>query len=321
MMSAGSARTLLFATLAAVAAASTAWSAVAQPAAGVRAAAPRSVAALGRLEPFGGILRLAAPSTPDAVSGAIVARLLVDRGMDVKAGQLLAVVDTAAIAEARLAETQADLETARRDATAAASVGDEACVLADVAARQAARKRELLRRSAVSAEENETSQGNAEAGAASCKARTSAARVSQARVATVQARLALRRAELERSYIRAPFAGRILDVLARPGESVARSGVLELGRVQQMLAIAEVYEADARFVKLGQRATIHSAALPRNLGGSVTRIRPKVQKLNEIGDDPAARKDAKIIEVEIRLDDSAAAANLTNLQVEIKIGR
>jgi len=44
-----------------------------------------------------------------------------------------------------------------------------------------------------------------------------------------------------------------------------------------------------------------------------------LQKLDQIGDDPAARKDARIVEVEIRLDDSKAAADLTNLQVEIEI--
>ncbi len=42
--------------------------------------------------------------------------------------------------------------------------------------------------------------------------------------------------------------------------------------------------------------------------------------MDVIGTDPAARKDARIIEVEIRLDESEAAAALTNLQVEIVIG-
>ena len=53
----------------------------------------------------------------------------------------------------------------------------------------------------------------------------------------------------------------------------------------------------------------------------MTRIRPKVQKLDQIGDDPVARKDARIVEVEIKLDDSRAAANFTNLQVEVEFGR
>ena len=39
----------------------------------------------------------------------------------------------------------------------------------------------------------------------------------------------------------------------------------------------------------------------------------------EIGTDPAARKDARIIEVEIELENSAPAAGLTNLQVDVVI--
>ena len=121
--------------------------------------------------------------------------------------------------------------------------------------------------------------------------------------------------------MRAPFAGRVLDIHARQGELVGAQGVVDLGRVDQMYAIAEVYETDIRNVKVGQRASVKSDALARELTGTVTRIRPKVQKLDEIGTDPAARKDARIIEVEIRLDDSAAAASLSLLQVEIEIGR
>ena len=55
--------------------------------------------------------------------------------------------------------------------------------------------------------------------------------------------------------------------------------------------------------------------------GTVKRIRPKVQKQDEIGTDPAARKDARIIEVAILLDDPGPASELTNLQVDIVIHR
>jgi HlyD family secretion protein len=82
-----------------------------------------------------------------------------------------------------------------------------------------------------------------------------------------------------------------------------------------------VYETDIRNVKVGQKARVSSDALARPLTGVVTRIRPKVQKLDEIGTDPAARKDARIIEVEIKLDDSAPAAGLSLLQVDVEIGR
>ena len=91
--------------------------------------------------------------------------------------------------------------------------------------------------------------------------------------------------------------------------------------VDQMQAVAEVFEADVRRVRVGQRALVRSPALPQDLTGTVTRIRPKVQKIDQIGDDPVARKDARIVEVEIKLDDGRAVANLTNLQVEVEIGR
>ena len=71
----------------------------------------------------------------------------------------------------------------------------------------------------------------------------------------------------------------------------------------------------------GYQHVAWSPALPQDLTGTVTRIRPKVQKIDQIGDDPVARKDARIVEVEIKLDDGRAVANLTNLQVEVEIGR
>ena len=307
-----------------------AWAIGSQPAraaaAGADAAAKatagaRGVAALGRIEPYGGIVRVAAASTPDAMSGAILTRLLVDRGSDVTAGQLLAEVDTAALARSRIVEAKAELETAKRDATASVSLADEACVLADVAAKRSKRKQDLLGRGLASSEDAEQAKGDADAGVASCKARRASASVAQSRISAAAARVTRFETELERSFVRAPFAGRVIDVRRRPGEIVGMEGVLELARVDQMQAVAEVFEADVRRVRMGQRALVRSPALPRDLTGTVTRIRPKVQKIDQIGDDPVARKDARIVEVEIKLDDGRAAANLTNLQVEVEIGR
>ena len=285
------------------------------------AASAKSVAALGRLEPEGGIVRLGLPSTPDAISGAIITKVYVQRGTDVKAGQLLAEADTVGVLKARVAESRADLETARRDARASVSLADEACVLADVAARQSRRQAELMARKLTSDDVAEQAKGNAEAGAATCKARRAAATVADSRIASAEAALVRHQAELERAYVRAPFAGRILDVHAKVGELAGAQGIVELGRIDQMVAIAEVYETDIRHVRVGQKARIRSDALASDLTGTVARIRPKVQKLDEIGTDPAARKDARIVEVEIKLDDSAPAASLSLLQVEVEIRR
>lgn len=138
------------------------------------------------------------------------------------------------------------------------------------------------------------------------------------RVRMTQAELRRARAEVARQAVRAPFAGQVIRVHAREGERVGEEGILELGRTDHMFAIAEVYETDIIRVAVGQRATVVSPALPAPLSGRVERIRPQVAKQDALGTDPAARKDARVVEVEIRLDDSEPAADLSYLQVAIE---
>jgi len=280
---------------------------------------PSDVSALGRLEPEGGVLRIAAASTPYAISGSIITQLHVDEGTWVEAGQLLATTDSTEVLQVRLRKAEAELEQVTRAAEAASSQADEACTLADVAASEANRRASLLERKLTSAEEAERAQGDAEAKAASCTAARANTRVAESAIKVAENIIALDKVEVERSMVRAPVAGQILEIHARPGEFSAPEGVLDLGRTDHMFAIAEVYETDIGRVSIGQSARITSNALPNPLTGTVERIRGQVHKQDVTGTDPAARKDARIIEVEIRLDDSGVAASLTNLQVEIVI--
>lgn len=278
-----------------------------------------SVSALGRLQPQGGIIRIGAPSTPEAISGSILTLLYVKEGDDVEAGTLLAITESSIALAARKKQAQAEYQTAIRAAEASERQADEACVLAAVAKRESDRRVRLLAQKLASEEETELAQGQAEATAASCTAAHASARVSKSEIEVANARVAVAQAELDRTYVKSPVDGRILDVLVKPGEFIGAEGLLELARVDKMYAIAEVYETDILSVKVGQTATVRSDALPRVLSGTVELIRQKVQKQDVTGTDPAAAKDARIIEVEILLDDSGAAAALTHLQVEIII--
>jgi len=135
--------------------------------------------------------------------------------------------------------------------------------------------------------------------------------------------LRLARAELARVEVRAPIAGRVLSVHARAGERVGSDGILDLGETGAMYAVAEVYEADVGAVALGAAAEVSSTALPRPLHGVVEDIALRVRKQDVLGTDPAARTDARVVEVEVRLDeaDVALAAGYTHLQVEVAIAR
>lgn len=117
-----------------------------------------------------------------------------------------------------------------------------------------------------------------------------------------------------------PINGRVLNVLIRPGETVGGGPVLTLGDTSKMRVVAEVYETDIGRVHLGDRATITSRALASPLGGKVVRIGNMVYKNDVLHTDPAARTDARIVQVWIELDDAAPVEHLTNLTVDVVIG-
>lgn len=148
----------------------------------------------------------------------------------------------------------------------------------------------------------------------------------QNQIDSIQQRLLLAEAQLEQVIIRAPKAGQVLRIFTHGGESAIENGMgggtlLQMGDTDQMYVVAEVYEADASLVRPGQSATIVSRnqAFEGELTGTVEFIGQQIFKNNLLNDDPAAFDDARVVEVKIRLDDSAVVAAFTNLQVDVRI--
>lgn len=282
-------------------------------------ASTSGVSALGRLEPLGGLRRIGAPSMPEAVSGALVAELRVDEGDVVEAGAVLAITDASAVLEARASELQAEVVLAQRHLDVRKDAAEEACVLAGLSSREADRFAKLLEEGVVAADREDRASSDSVARAAACRSARVEVGVAEAAIQAAEARHRRAVAEWNRSIVRAPIKGQVLDVVAHEGELIGLEGIVELGAVEQMVAVAEVYETDIGRVRKDQKATIRSPALEEDLSGRVHWIRPKVEKQDLLGTDPASRKDARVVEVEILLDDSEPARRLSNLQVEVVI--
>ncbi len=132
------------------------------------------------------------------------------------------------------------------------------------------------------------------------------------------------KADLDLAFVRAPIAGQIIKINARPGETLAQDqGIAELGQTSQMMVVAEVYESDVNQVRVGQRVDVVSEgnSFTGELKGSVAQIGLKIGKKDVLSTDPAAAVDARVVEVKIRLDanDSKKVAGLTNSNVIVKI--
>jgi HlyD family secretion protein len=145
--------------------------------------------------------------------------------------------------------------------------------------------------------------------------------LAEAEVAAARATVGEAASNLEKAYVRSPQAGRVLKIHTRPGESVESEGIVTLGQTDQMMAIAEVYQSDIQHIQPGQPATVTSPVIAGELSGTVERIGLQVEQQQVVDEDPAANIDAKVVEVQVRLDAAASeqVAGLTNLQVTVTI--
>jgi HlyD family secretion protein len=137
--------------------------------------------------------------------------------------------------------------------------------------------------------------------------------------ASLERQIALAEARAKRLTLYAPVDGRILNVRVKPGEEIGSSPILAMGNTERMRAVAEIYETDIAQVRVGQSATVKSRALPNPISGKVVRIGNMVFKNDVLSVDPAARADARVVEVWIDLDDPVPAQRLSNLTVDVVI--
>ncbi|ADZ69899.1 HlyD family efflux transporter periplasmic adaptor subunit [Polymorphum gilvum] len=307
------------------------------------AARSAAVLGLGRLVPAGKVITLALPS---AAGDAKIVRLDVAEGQRVAQGQILAVLDTEPrlrnaidLAAATVAVREADLNHAREtvraslDQARAAVARQEAAAL--TARQELERTKTLRARNIVSEAVLERAQGaadqaerNVEEARAALSRYLSEAPDSQSDVvvalrnlASAEAQLRAAEQDLEEAYVRAPIAGTVLEIHARPGEKPGAAGVLDIADTDDMTVEVEIYQAQIARVAVGAPVEITGDALPAPLSGTVSRIGLMVKRQSIIDKDPAANTDARVFEVQVRLDrpSSAIASRFVDLQVRARI--
>jgi HlyD family secretion protein len=235
--------------------------------------------------------------------GGQIASLPVSDGQRVEAGALLL--------ELWNDDIRAELTLAERDARAARSRAREACVVADVAKRDAERLTKLRADRLTSEEAADQAEGKAESTAAACAAAEDAARVADARIDVTKA-------QLERTQLRAPFAGVIAEVNGELGEFVTPSPVgiptpptVDLIDSSCLYISAPIDEVDAPRVRAGLPARISLDAFPEtSFSGHVRRVAPYV--LDQ-------EKQARTVEIEAEFDDPEKAGLLAGYSADVEV--
>lgn len=235
--------------------------------------------------------------------GGQIAALHVSDGDAVSAGQLLL--------ELWNDDLKAELELAERDARAGRSRSREACVIADVAARESARLVALRDRELASEETADQAAGRAESTAAACEAARDATRVIEARTDVVNA-------QLMRTRLEAPFAGVIAEINGEVGEFVTPSPVgiptpptVDLIDASCLYISAPIDEVDAPRIAPGLEARVSLDAFPdRVFTGRVRRVAPYV--LDQ-------EKQARTVEIEAEIDNPEKTGLLPGYSADVEV--
>ena len=125
---------------------------------------------------------------------------------------------------------------------------------------------------------------------------------------------------LDKATIAAPVAGMVLRILKHAGEGfVPGQGLIELGRVDHMQAVAEVYDSDVRFVAPGQRATFKSPALAKPAKGKVLRVQPLLDPVKLYETNAGASVENRVVHVIVDFGADPALTRMTGLQGIVSI--
>ena len=215
--------------------------------------------------------------------GGQIASLPVKEGDEVKAGDVLM--------ELWNDDLLAQLEQASSEAKAVEALARQACIMAEVARREASRLKRLKKDNLTSEEAADKADGEARAQQSACNAALAENEVSKARIQVVHA-------ELERTRLKAPFAGIVAEVNGEVGEFVTPSPVgiptpptVDLVDVSCLYVSAPIDEVDAPEIRVGMSANISLDAMAGQLfEGRVRRIAPYVLELE---------KQARTVDVEV----------------------
>ncbi len=221
--------------------------------------------------------------------GGQIARMPVAEGDSVEKNQILMefwnedLLAQVALGESELRSTEAKWE--------------QACIVAELAKREADRQRKLKAKNLASEEAIDKAESDALAQEAACNAALSAVGVSQAR-------LDVARAALDQTRLRAPFPGVVAEVNGEVGEFVTPSPVgiptppaVDLMDISCLYVSAPIDEVDAPGIRIGMAARISLDAFPDQVfAGRVRRVAPYVLDLE---------KQARTVDVEVEFVEAA----------------
>ncbi|UYN97088.1 MAG: HlyD family efflux transporter periplasmic adaptor subunit [Enhydrobacter sp.] len=266
----------------------------------------------------------------DPGGGSVLTELRVVDGQKVKRNEVVAVLSNYAVSDNKVRTTEVELEKARltRDAITkgyrVAEIGMQEIVVQTKAEELKLKKLELARSGKPpdmkqieqTIAEQEYDRENIKLRILKETLATDLAHV-ETDITIIQANLDNARANREMALVRSPIDGVILQIFTRQGERVAHAGIVKIVDMSKLRVFADVDEVHLGRVAAGGKVEVTFRGSQAVYRGTISRIAATVKRMQRIEPDGGSSTDARVVQVEIELDNPAGMPQVLGRETRV----
>lgn len=266
----------------------------------------------------------------DPAGGGVLIELRITDGQRVKKDEIIAVLSNYPKADITVRTTEAELAKTRQQREAMVSGYRTAEIaMQEVVVKSAAEELKLktleMQRSGKPPDQKQLelsiSQQNLEREQAKLRVQQETLETDLAQIdsdlAITAAKLDNARNTREQALVRSPLDGVVIQIYTRQGERVSPSGIAKIVDLAQLRVLADVDELHVGRIVAGGKVEVTFRGSPTVYKGTIARVAPTVKRMQRIEPDGGSSTDARVVQVEIQLDDPSSMPQVLGRETRV----
>jgi multidrug resistance efflux pump len=136
-------------------------------------------------------------------------------------------------------------------------------------------------------------------------------------ISITSAKLDQARITREQALVRSPIDGVVVQIYSRQGERVSPNGIVKIVDMSQLRVLADVDELHLGRVTAGGKVEVTFRGSNTTYRGTIARIAPTVKRMQRIEPDGGSSTDARVVQVEIQLDDPSGMPQVLGRETRV----
>ncbi|TAJ87293.1 efflux RND transporter periplasmic adaptor subunit [Reyranella sp.] len=136
-------------------------------------------------------------------------------------------------------------------------------------------------------------------------------------ISITETKLSNARNTREQALVRSPLDGVVIQIYTRQGERVSTNGIAKIVDLSQLRVLADVDELQIGRISPGGKVEVTFRGSPTVYKGTISRVAPTVKRMQRIEPDGGSSTDARVVQVEIQLDDPSSMPQVLGRETRV----